>query len=183
MVDLKGLTGTFYLPGIEEDFQWPPHLAGPSSHSMVWRRRPGKTGEVVTLRGNTSIRRVLEDAGQLGQQAAFLLPCQDREEQLVGVLHLPQFAAGQAASCVPAFQLQGREDLVSLEQLVSLGGYTTAHPFDQGGVPSRIGDPIYSVKTQPGDSTVAASVLLYMGDEMTALKALTNTWKQVLLQD
>ena len=100
VVDLKGLTGSFYLPGIEEDFQWPPHLAGPSSHSMVWRRRPGKTGEVVTLRGNRSIRRVLEEAGQLGQQAAFLLPCQDQEKQLAGILHLGQFASGrlQAAS-------------------------------------------------------------------------------------
>ena len=183
VVDLNGLTGSFYLPGIKEDFQWPPHLAGPSSHSMVWRRRPGKTGEVVTLMGNRSVRRVLEDAGQLGQQAAFLLPCQDREEQLVGVLHLPHFAAGQAASCVPAFQLQGREDLVSLEQLVSLTGYTTAQPFDQEGVPSRIGDPIYSVKTPPGDSTIAARVLLYIGDDMTDLKSLANIWKQVLLQD
>ena len=26
VVDLKGLTGSFYLPGIEEDFQWPPRF-------------------------------------------------------------------------------------------------------------------------------------------------------------
>ena len=68
--------------------------------------------------------------------------------------------------------LQVREDLVSLEQLVSLGSYTTVQPFDQRGMPWRIGDPFYSVKTQPGGTIIAARVLLYMGDERTDLKAL-----------
>ena len=124
VVDLQGYTGLIFLQGIQGDFQWPPHLAGPPSHAMGWRKSPGSAGDVVTVRGNRSISSVLEEAGALGQQAAFLLQCQAEGEQLGGVLHLRDLADGQAASSCPAFQLQGKEDWVSLKELVSLAGYS-----------------------------------------------------------
>ena len=174
VVDLQGHTSPIFLQGIQSDFSWPPHLAGPPSHVMGWRKSPGSAGDVVTVRGNRSISSVLEDAGALGQQAAFLLQCQAEGEQLGGVLHLRELADGQAASSCPAFQLQGKEDWVSLKEIVSLAGYS----------PDRflaLGDPYYNRK--PGGITMAARVLLYMGEKMTNLQELTGQWKQVLLQD
>ena len=179
LVDLSGHPGCVYLPGILPDFQWPAHLAGPPCHTLGWRKSPGKAGDVtsgrtVTVRGNRSISRVLEEARALGQQAAFLLQPQGQEDQLVGVLHLSQFADGQAASSCPAFQVQGREDWLSLEQLLSLGGYSPGRVFG-------LGDPCY--REQPGGSNMASKVLIYMGDKMTNVRDLTDQWKQVLLQD
>ena len=124
VVDLQGHTSPIFLQGIQSNFRWPPHLAGPPSHVMGWRKSPGSAGDVVTVRGNRSIGSVLEDAGALGQQAAFLLQCQAEGEQLGGVLHLRELADGQAASSCPAFQLQGKEDWVSLKELASLAGYS-----------------------------------------------------------
>ena len=179
LVDLSGHPGCVYLPGILPDFQWPGFLAGPACHTLGWKKSPGKAGDVtsgrtVTIRGNRSISRVLEEAGALGQQAAFLLQLQGQEDQLVGVLHLRQFADGQAASSCPAFQVQGREDWLSLEQLVSLGGYSPGRLFG-------LGDPCY--REQPGGSNMASKVLIYMGDKMTNVRDLTDQWKQVLHQD
>ena len=174
VVDLHGYTGSVYLQGIQSDFRWPPHLAGPSSHTMGWRKSPGTSGDVVTVRGNKSISRVLQDAGVLGQKAAFLLQFQSDGGQLVGVLHLREFADGQGASTCPAFQVQGREDSLSLQGIVSLAGYS----------PDRVqalGDPYYYDKT--GGCTLASRVQLYMGEALTNLKMLTDQWKQVLLQD
>ena len=174
MVDLQGHTSPIFLQGIQGDFKWPSHLAGPSSHAMGWRKSPGSAGDVVTVRGNRSISSVLEEAGALGQQAAFLLQCQSEGEQLGGVLHLRELADGQAASNCPAFQLQGKEGWLSLKELVSLAGYSPDSFL-------ALGDPYYNRK--PGGITMAARVLLYMGEKMTNLQELTDQWKQVLLQD
>ena len=54
VVDLQGYTGPIFLQGIQGDFQWPPHLAGPPSHAMGWRKSPGSAGDVVTVREPSS---------------------------------------------------------------------------------------------------------------------------------
>ena len=101
---------TKQITSVLPDFPWPPHINGPSFHTMYLRMGPKV--KVVKISGNRSLFAVLsEKFPDLPQSAAFSL------YDLVGTINLKHFINGQAKSDTLAFKLDASEQFETFRSL------------------------------------------------------------------